>query len=297
MGGQSFIEIEGVVKEYKYRFSNIIFYQEPEKSLSEGLKIIPGDLNSGLVEDLVVDVDEGRERCRTGIGTKWWSDVLSNDDNLYDINVNNDDEVVRSLIQESKSSVDIESGGIFVDIGLGGQSFDKSRPSGVGGQSFEEGGPSGVGETSFEEEPYDDIDAAHVVSEDDVDHPPAMPQQHRSIVDSHLPRVVQLLALLLGAGDYHNSYQSSHQTGLYHQGKKNRRRKGLELRFSIKSLQMCGSQVGCSSRPPIVIDLIAPESGPGVRCSWGPLGIGGVQFRVSDHPTGYGLREKGKAPT
>lgn len=56
-----------------------------------------------------------------------------------------------------------------------------------------------------------------------------------------------------------------------------------------------GSQVSSSSKP-IVIDLAAPEFGPGVRCFWGLLNAGGIQFRVSDHPQGYRPRDNAKAP-
>lgn len=39
----SFIEIESFVKEYGYRTGDLLFYQEPEKSLSDGMKIVSGD--------------------------------------------------------------------------------------------------------------------------------------------------------------------------------------------------------------------------------------------------------------
>ncbi|KAB1209840.1 hypothetical protein CJ030_MR6G026885 [Morella rubra] len=47
----------------------------------------------------------------------------------------------------------------------------------------------------------------------------------------------------------------------------------------------------------VVIDLTAPEAEHGVRCSWGPPGHGGIQFRVLDAPSFLGTSKKGKAPT
>ncbi|KAB1216603.1 hypothetical protein CJ030_MR4G025764 [Morella rubra] len=63
---------------------------------------------------------------------------------------------------------------------------------------------------------------------------------------------------------------------------------------SSSRLQRFGSQGGSTSTP-VVIDLTAPK-GEGVRCSWGPPGRGGVQFRVSQPPLGIGASDKGKAP-
>lgn len=87
---QSFIEIEDVVKEYGYKSSDLVFYQEPMKSLSNGLRIIYGDpdvLEMGAThvgkdvvvlyvvrfettpeEDPVDGVDDDTVRC-IGIGT------------------------------------------------------------------------------------------------------------------------------------------------------------------------------------------------------------------------------------
>ncbi|KAB1213084.1 hypothetical protein CJ030_MR5G000695 [Morella rubra] len=70
----------------------------------------------------------------------------------------------------------------------------------------------------------------------------------------------------------------------------------IQMRRSERLKVGVGSQVSSSRKPPIVIDLAEPESGAGVRCSWGPTDAGGVQFRVSDHPSGFGQRDKGKAP-
>ncbi|KAB1206501.1 hypothetical protein CJ030_MR7G000043 [Morella rubra] len=68
----------------------------------------------------------------------------------------------------------------------------------------------------------------------------------------------------------------------------------IRMRRSERLKGGVGSQVSSSSKPPIVIDLAEPESGAGVRCSWGPPGVGGVQFRVSDHPSGFGQCDKGR---
>ncbi|KAB1220294.1 hypothetical protein CJ030_MR3G019040 [Morella rubra] len=68
----------------------------------------------------------------------------------------------------------------------------------------------------------------------------------------------------------------------------------IQMRRSERLKGGVGSQVSSSSKPPIVIDLAEPESGVGVRCSWGPPGAGGVQFRVSDHPSALDNAIKGK---
>ncbi|KAB1205877.1 hypothetical protein CJ030_MR7G027938 [Morella rubra] len=86
---------------------------------------------SGPEEELVDNVDEDRERRCIGIGTKGWSEALSSDDDVYDINVGDDDEVVGS---------DVEEGGL----------------SGMAGTSYEEG------RLSNDRDDHDDIDPKHV---------------------------------------------------------------------------------------------------------------------------------------
>lgn len=88
----SFIEIKGIVKEYGYKSSGLLFYQEPKKTLSDGLRIISGDpdvfdmvvayvgkdvilfyavgFKSAPTEDPVDELDEEMKRRRLGIGTK-----------------------------------------------------------------------------------------------------------------------------------------------------------------------------------------------------------------------------------
>ncbi|KAB1210012.1 hypothetical protein CJ030_MR6G023561 [Morella rubra] len=155
----SFIEIEGVVKEYGYKSNDLIYYNEPDKNMVEELRIISGDpdvldmvaahvgkesivlyvvgFENGPEKELVNDVDEDRERCRFGIGTKWWSEALSSDDDLFDVNVGDDD---------------VEEGG--------GMSFEEGAPLGMGGTSYEEGGPSN------DRDDHDDIDPAHANTPD-----------------------------------------------------------------------------------------------------------------------------------
>ncbi|KAB1223248.1 hypothetical protein CJ030_MR2G006030 [Morella rubra] len=109
----SFIEVESVVKEYGYKHGDLIFYLEPEKTLFGGLRIISGDpdvlqmtaahwgkeiiaihvvgFEAAPIVDPVEDVDEERERHRLGIGKKWWDCALSSDDDLYEVNVNVND--------------------------------------------------------------------------------------------------------------------------------------------------------------------------------------------------------------
>ncbi|KAB1215502.1 hypothetical protein CJ030_MR4G002285 [Morella rubra] len=127
----SYIEVEAIVKEYKYKHGDLFFYLESEKTLSDGLRIILGDPDilqmvaaHGGNEIIVIyivgfevvpifnrvdDVDEERERCRLGIGTKWWDEALSSDDNLYDVNVNDNAEAVayEKYVNMSPSSFDI----------------------------------------------------------------------------------------------------------------------------------------------------------------------------------------------
>ncbi|KAB1209289.1 hypothetical protein CJ030_MR6G024337 [Morella rubra] len=67
----------------------------------------------------------------------------------------------------------------------------------------------------------------------------------------------------------------------------------IRMRTSSR-LQKFGSQGGSTSTP-VVIDLTASK-GAGVRCSWGPPGRGGVQFRVSQPPLGSGAADNDKAP-
>lgn len=88
----SFIDIEVVVKEYGYKSSGLLFYLEPKKTLSDGLRIISGDPNvfdmvaayigkdvvhfyavgfeSEPTEDPVDELNEEMERRHLGIGTK-----------------------------------------------------------------------------------------------------------------------------------------------------------------------------------------------------------------------------------
>ncbi|KAB1209090.1 hypothetical protein CJ030_MR6G025964 [Morella rubra] len=68
----------------------------------------------------------------------------------------------------------------------------------------------------------------------------------------------------------------------------------IRMRTSSR-LQKFGSQGGSQSTP-VVIDLTASKAGAGVRCSWGPPGRGGVQFRVSQPPLGSGAADNDKAP-
>jgi hypothetical protein len=80
----SFIEIQAVCKEYRYRDGDLIYYRLPDKSLDEGLRLISSDhdvqemvkhhVGHGLVELYlvsygIVDVDVcrcARRRCRRG---------------------------------------------------------------------------------------------------------------------------------------------------------------------------------------------------------------------------------------
>ncbi|KAB1209991.1 hypothetical protein CJ030_MR6G023540 [Morella rubra] len=68
----------------------------------------------------------------------------------------------------------------------------------------------------------------------------------------------------------------------------------IQMRRSSR-LQRFRSQ-GSSTSTKVVIDLTAPTTGVGVRCSWGPPGRGSVQFRVSQPPPGIGPSDTGKAP-
>lgn len=103
----SFIEIQAVCKEYRYRDGDLIYYRLPDKSLDEGLRLISSDhdvqemvkhhVGHGLVElylvsygivdvDVDVDVQEGDaeededyERDVVFRKDAFWDDVLSED--------------------------------------------------------------------------------------------------------------------------------------------------------------------------------------------------------------------------
>ena len=104
--------------------------------------------------DPVDDVDEECERRRLGIGTKWWDDALSSDDDLFDVNINANANVEAVACAEDviMSHSGSELGGPEL-AELGGHSFD------VGGPSFEVGGPSSRS--------YEDTEAADLEAEDE----------------------------------------------------------------------------------------------------------------------------------
>lgn len=105
-----------------------------------GFKVAP------LVE-LIDEVDEELERHRLGIGTKWWDNALSNDNDLYDVDVNCHDDIGGTSATEGGHPFDM--GGSAFDIG--GPSFEVGGPSFEhGGPSFEHGGPSSYVGPSFE---------------------------------------------------------------------------------------------------------------------------------------------------
>ncbi|KAB1206956.1 hypothetical protein CJ030_MR7G008128 [Morella rubra] len=110
----SFIEVETIVKTYGYKVGDLIYYKEPRKSLDEGLKLVTSDhdvlqmVKCHEGEQVVViylqsfadrsgdddnneseaDIDEEAERRRIGVNDPFWNEVLSSDDELFDVDVN-----------------------------------------------------------------------------------------------------------------------------------------------------------------------------------------------------------------
>ncbi|KAB1216336.1 hypothetical protein CJ030_MR4G018379 [Morella rubra] len=102
-------------------------------------------------------VDEEIERRRLGIGTKWWDNVLSSDDDLYEVDVIANDEA--------------EVGEEVADIG--GPSFEVGGPSFDASPSFEVGGPSGG---PFDDTDNEHVDVEHVTTDFGDDAPPTCPE-------------------------------------------------------------------------------------------------------------------------
>ncbi|KAB1203081.1 hypothetical protein CJ030_MR8G005531 [Morella rubra] len=177
----SYIEVEAIVKEYGYKHGDLLFYLEPEKTLSDGLRIISGDpdilqmvaahrgkeiivlyvvgFEAVPVFDTVDDVDDERERRRLGIGTTWWDEALSSDDDLYDVNVTDNDNA--------------EAVGCEEDVNMSPPSLDIGGPSfELGGHSFEVGGPSGRSDKDTEAA---DVEAEHLTADGLLVTPPPSP--------------------------------------------------------------------------------------------------------------------------
>ncbi|KAB1205801.1 Ubiquitin-conjugating enzyme E2 variant 1A [Morella rubra] len=109
----SFFELEDIVKAYGYKPGDLIYYKQPGKTLDDGAvlvssdhdvlamvrchvgeavvvlylvsfsEILEGELNG---EDVAEGVEE-RERRRLGMNDPFWNKVLSNDDELFDVEV------------------------------------------------------------------------------------------------------------------------------------------------------------------------------------------------------------------
>ncbi|KAB1209378.1 hypothetical protein CJ030_MR6G016519 [Morella rubra] len=109
----SFFELEDIVKAYGYKPSDLIYYKQPEKTLDDGVVLVSSDhdvlamvrchVGEAVVvlylvsfseipegelngENVVEGVEE-RERCRLGMNDPFWNQVLSSDDELFDVEV------------------------------------------------------------------------------------------------------------------------------------------------------------------------------------------------------------------
>lgn len=123
----SFFEIEGILKEYGYKSGDLMYFKYPGKSLVDGLHLITSDddvlfssschIGHNIIHLYIVSFGEGRGdegdneeddykdeneyRARVGLHDPWWEGRLSDNEDLFDVDVDGGDGWPRPSTQAS----------------------------------------------------------------------------------------------------------------------------------------------------------------------------------------------------